>query len=203
MTALRFINDPDQLAGALSPIRRRILAALTDPTSATELAPALGLTRQKINYHLHVLERLGLVELVELRRRRGCVERVLRRSGEFVVDPGMVEQRPAGRRPSVAERDRHAAEHLIAAAGNTVRQVARMQAAAEQRGRRLLTFTVETEVAFAEPVDVHRFTDDLAAALALLVERYSAPGGRAYAVTVCGHPALADPASPPEPGGTA
>ena len=82
------MDDPDQLAGALSPIRRRILAALTDPASATELAPALGLTRQKINYHLRVLERLGLVELVELRRRRGCVERVLRRSGEFVVDPG-------------------------------------------------------------------------------------------------------------------
>ena len=78
-----------------------------------------------------------------------------------------------------------------------------MQAAAEQHGRRLLTFTVETEVAFAEPADVHRFTDDLAAALAVLVESYSAPAVGAYAVTVGGHPALADSASPPEPGGTA
>jgi hypothetical protein len=91
----------------------------------------------------------------------------------------------------VAARDRHAAEHLIAAAGRTVREVTRMQAAAAERGQRLLTFTVEIDIAFGRPADVHRFTDELAAALAAVAERFHTPGGRRYAVTVGGHPAVA------------
>jgi DNA-binding transcriptional ArsR family regulator len=191
---VRLMADPEELARALSPIRRRILAALTTPASATELAPVLGLTRQKVNYHLRVLEQLGLVELAELRQRRGCTERVLSRTGDLVVDPTVLESAAGdGGRSSdrVGARDRHAAEHLVAAAARTVREVARMQSAAAERGQRLLTFTVETEVRFAQPADVHRFTDELAAALAGVAERFHAPGGRMYAVMIGGHPALA------------
>jgi DNA-binding transcriptional ArsR family regulator len=206
---VRLMADPEELISALSPIRRRILAVLTTPASATELSPVLGLSRQKVNYHLRVLEQLGLVELVELRQRRGCTERVLRRTGEVVVDPTVLEpvaddeNRPSDR---AGIRDRHAAEHLVATAARMVREVTRMQSAAAQRGQRLLTFTVETEVGFAQPSDVHRFTDELAAALAGVAERFHTPGGRTYAVTIGGHPALAPstrPASPepasPEP----
>lgn len=191
---VRLMADPVELASALSPIRRRILAVLTEPASATELAPVLGLTRQKVNYHLRVLEQLGLVELVELRRRRGCTERVLRRTGDVVVDPAVLDSAGAdGRRFSdhTGARDRHAAEHLVAAAARTVREVTRMQSAAAERGQRLLTFTVETEVGFAQPADVHQFTDELAVALAGVVERFHTAGGRTYAVTIGGHPALA------------
>ena len=208
MTALRLLDDPDEFAGALTPLRRRVLAALTAPASATELAPALGLTRQKVNYHLRVLEQFGLVELVELRRRRGCIERVLQRTGDLVVDPALLQAPPArhaapGAR--VAERDRHAAEHLIAVASRTVRDVTRMQSAAAQQHRRLLTFTVEADIAFAEPADVHRFTDELAAALAELAKSYHSPTGRRYAVTVGGHPATGAATATddaPSPGGT-
>ena len=191
---VRLMTDPEELASALSPIRRRILAVLTAPASATELAPVLGLSRQKVNYHLRVLEQLGLVEIVELRQRRGCTERVLRRTGDLVVDPDVLEAAADdGSRPSdhAAVRDRHAAEHLVAAAARTVREVTRMQSAAAERGQRLLTFTVETDVTFAQPADVHQFTDELAAALADIAERFHTPGGRTYAVTIGGHPTLA------------
>jgi hypothetical protein len=92
---------------------------------------------------------------------------------------------------TVAALDRHAAEHLIETAGRTVREVTRMQSAAAERGQRLLTFTVETGVSFGQPADVHRFTDELAAALAGVAERFYRPGGRPYAVTISGHPAVA------------
>lgn len=194
--AMRLMDDPDQLVEALSPIRRRLLEALTEPASATELAPVLGLSRQKLNYHLHVLERLGLVELVELRQRRGCTERMLRRTADVVIDPAMMAppvdlpvEPTAGPGRAVAARDRHAAEHLIQVAGATVRDVARMQQAATERGQRLLTFTIEAEVGFAEPADVHRYTDELAAAVAAVSEKFNHPGGRRYAVTIAGHPA--------------
>src|SRR5205085_5020723 len=134
----------------------------------------LELPRQRIGYHLRELEAAGLVELVEERRRRGFVERVLRASAEaYVVDPAVMggdsDQAPGG---DAAAGDRHAAEHLVDVASRTVRDVARMQTAAERSGRRLLTFTLETEVRFGAPADVHRFTDALAAALADVVAAF-------------------------------
>lgn len=183
------LDDPDRLRAGLSPLRRRLLDSLAQPASATVLAALLDLPRQKVNYHLHVLERAGLVELVELRQRRGFTERVLRRSAAaFVVDPDVLPS-PATPEGSVRRRDRHAAEHLVATASELVRDVTRMQAAAGVRDQRLLTFTLETELAFDQPADVHAFTDALAAAVAEVTTRFHAPGGRRYRVVAGGHPA--------------
>ena len=103
---------------ALSPARRRLLDALHQPRSATQVADVVGMTRQQANYHLRVLESAGLVELVETRQRRGCTERILRATaGAFVVDPAVMQ--PAGTAP---HRDRHAAEHLVATAGRRARR---------------------------------------------------------------------------------
>jgi len=106
----------------------------------------MGLSRQKVNYPLRVLERVGLVELVELRQRRGCIERILRATAEaFVVDPSVMGG-PSG--PLIA-RDAFAAEHLVAVAGRTVRDVSLMHASVGAQAKRLLTFTIETEASFA------------------------------------------------------
>ena len=59
-------------------------------------------------------------------------------------------------------------------------------------GKRLLTFTVETEVRFAEPGDVHSFTDELADAIRQVVARYDRPDGRPYRMVASGHPAPAE-----------
>ncbi len=187
MTARDLLDEPDRVRLALSPLRRQLLARLRDPASAAQLAAELELPRQRIGYHLRELETAGLVELVEERRRRGFVERVLRATAEaYVVDPAVM-----GRHEGPADADRHAAEHLVDAAARTVRDVARMQAAAERAGSRLLTFTLETEVRFHAPADVHRFTDALAAAVADVVAAFDAPDGRPYRVVATGHPAPA------------
>lgn len=183
---MQFVDDPTRLLAALTPLRRRLLADLAEPASATESAARLGLSRQTANYHLRVLERAGLVELVELRQRRGCTERVLRASADaFVVDPSVM-SRPTD---AITSRDAYAAEHLVAVAGRTVRDVSRMRAAAGDQGKRLLTFTIETEVGFAAPAEVHEFTDALATAIAEVAQRFSTPAGRRYRVVVGGHPA--------------
>src|SRR5687768_3995360 len=104
------LSDPDRVRLALSPLRRSLLERLREPASATQLASELGLARQKVNYHLRALEDAGLVELVEQRQRRGCVERILAsRASTFVVDPSVV----GAARASVEAQDRFAAEHLI------------------------------------------------------------------------------------------
>lgn len=188
---MALLAEPDQLRGALAPLRRRLLSRLRTPASATELARELELSRQKVNYHLRRLEEAGLIELVEQRRRRGCVERVMRaRADAYVVDPslmaGAAGDAVAGEPTRAA--DRHAADHLVAAASDTVRDVTRMQAAAEQAGLRLLTFTLETEVRLGAPADLHRFTEALAEAVAGVVAGFDTPGGRAYRVLGTGHP---------------
>lgn len=156
---------------SVSPFRRQLLERLREPASATQLAADLEVGRQRVNYHLRELERAGLVELVEERRRRGCVERVLR--------------------ARAATQDRHAAEHLIVTAGDVVRDVSRMQEAAAEAGRRLLTFTIETEVRFAQPEEIEQFGEALAAAVAQVAAGFGASAGRPYRVVAGGYPAPA------------
>ncbi|OLF16768.1 winged helix-turn-helix domain-containing protein [Actinophytocola xanthii] len=185
---ITYVDEPDQVRLALSPLRRRLLARLREPASATQLAAALDLPRQRVNYHLRALENAGLVELVEERPRRGCVERIMRtRPGAFVVDPALMGAE------LTQIHDQYAAEHLVGVAAATVRDVARMQARAAEEDKRLLTFTVEAEVRFERPADVHAFTDELAQALQEVVDRYDRAEGRPYRLVVGGHPKPAAP----------
>lgn len=181
---LRYVEEPEKLRMALSPIRRQLLELLREPSSATQLAAALEVPRQRVNYHLRELEKAGLVELVEERPRRGFTERILRASaGTLVVDPGVM----GGAFSQI--QDQYAAEHLVDVAAGTVRDVARMQTAADTAGKRLLTFTLEAEVRFAEPGDVHRFTDALTEAVRRTVEQFDTEDGRPYRLIAGGHPA--------------
>ncbi|MGZ3144241.1 helix-turn-helix domain-containing protein [Lentzea chajnantorensis] len=159
-------------------MRRSLLELLASPASATQLAAALDLPRQRVNYHVRALEQAGLVELVEERRRRGCVERVLR-------------ARP-GRSVAAGVQDQFAATHLVSVAADTAREVGRMAGSAADAGKRLLTFTVETTVRFGEPGAVHEFTSDLAEAVRQLALRYDTESGRPYRVVALGHPGVSD-----------
>jgi len=187
--ALTLLDTPERVACALPDLRRRILQRLREPASAAELAREFDIPRQNLNYHLRVLEGQRLLELVELRARRGFTERVMRSVGDgLVVDPDVL----AGAAPTATgELDRHAAEHLVQAAGAVVRDVSRMSTLAQRRGKRLLTFAIEADIRFAAPSDLHDFTDALAQAVAEVVAVYDTPGGRAHRLLVAGHPAPA------------
>lgn len=189
----RLLDDLDTALVALAPIRRRILAALTEPASAAGLAEQLGLPRQKIGYHLRALEGAGLVEPAGERRKRGFTEYLFIAAGSHVLDPALL-QAPADPE-AVDAQDRHAASHLIATASAMVRDVARMRETAAQEGARLLTLTVEADVSFATPADFDAFSDDVAEAVAALARKYAAPSGRRYRLTAAAHPAVRKPAS--------
>lgn len=194
--SVALLEQPDTVRLALSPLRRRLLERLREPASAAQLAAELGMPRQKLGYHLRLLERAGLVELVEERRRRGCQERVLRASaGAFVVDPAVMSGDPQAKATTADQMlggdDRHAAEHLITVSAGTVREVTRMRAAAGKQGKRLLTFTIEATVNLGAPADLHHFSDALASAVAEVVASFDTSGGRPYRLVIGGHPASA------------
>lgn len=185
-TPMALLDDADRVRTALSPIRRRLLAELQSPGSAASLAVALGMPRQKVGYHLKALEDAGLVQLVEQRQRRGFTERLFTASADaYVIDPDLL----AGPAPEALTQDRYAADHLIRTAAETVREVGRMRQAADAEGRRLLTFTLEAEIAFAAPGDIERFAERLTQAVAALAAEFNTEGGRPYRLIAATHPA--------------
>src|SRR6476469_1316456 len=112
----------------------RVLEEMHEPQSAASLAPRLGLSRQKLNYHLRELEREGFLELVEQRQRRGCVERRLQvTSRAFADDPAQT-------------RDRFSSAYLIAAATSLMRDVTLLRERAAAVDQKLATFTMESEI---------------------------------------------------------
>ena len=193
---ITLVEEPDRVRLALSPIRRKLLDRLRTPASATQLASELTLGRQRVNYHLRALEAAGLLELVEQRQRRGCVERLLAaRADTFVVDPSVMGGRDASSVRADAQ-DRFAANHLIDSAAAIVRDVARMQTRAARQGLRLLVFTLDTEISFDTPLELERFVGALGDFVAREAAKcQSAGGGRRYRVVVGGHPAPGQPKS--------
>jgi DNA-binding transcriptional ArsR family regulator len=192
MLEVQVIENPQAAAIALEPLRTRLLAELAQPASAATLATRIGLSRQKVHYHLCALESHGLIEVVERRRWGGLTERLLvATASSYVVSPGALG--PVGADPS-RETDRLSAGYLIALGARIVREVGHLLRRANDAGQRLATLAVDTEVRFRSAADRAAFSGELAEALATLVAKYhdeSAPGGRAHRLVIVAHPAPA------------
>jgi DNA-binding transcriptional ArsR family regulator len=183
------IDDPAVALAALEPVRSRLLAELARPGSASTLAGQVGLTRQRVNYHLRTLEAHGLVSLVREQRRRGLTERIMQASAAaYVVSPGALGQ--AAVAPERAA-DRLSASYLVALAARAVREVGDLIRGADKAGKRLATLSLETHVSFRSATDRASFTRELSEAVSGLVAQYhdaNAPGGRMYRLIVVAHP---------------
>jgi DNA-binding transcriptional ArsR family regulator len=191
---LEIIHDPAAAAVALDPIRTRLLAALTEPGSAASLAHRVGLTRQKVNYHLRALEAHGLVRSVEERRWGGIVERrVVATAASYVVSPAAMGE--AASDPTRAA-DPLSARYLIALAARVVHEVGDLLRASKAHGKPLATLGLDTEVRFRSPAERAAFTTELTRSITGLVARYhdaTAPGGRTHRLVVVAHPSPRKP----------
>ena len=193
MLDLEVIDDPAAAVVALDPLRARLLAGLAEPASASTLAERVELPRQKVNYHLRILEEHGLVTEVGQRRWGGLTERLLHATAaSYVVSPALGQA--AGDPDRIA--DRLSARYLIALAARVVREVAGLVRRADQAGKRLPTLALDTEIRFRSAAERAAFTSDLADAVTTLVARYhhaGAPGGRSHRLVVVAHPVPAGP----------
>jgi DNA-binding transcriptional ArsR family regulator len=178
----------------MRPMRSQMLEALSEPGSAASLARKLDVPRQKVNYHLRELEKQGLVELVEERRRGNCVERIVRATAKsYVVSAEALATLASD--PDAA-RDVFSSRYLVAAAARTIRELALLRERADKAGKKLPSLTLQSEVRFASAAERNAFGEDLANAVAGLVEKYhdeTAEGGRRFRLLVGLHPALAAP----------
>ena len=102
-TVLQMIRDPQAAALLLEPKRQ-----------ATGLGKILEIPRQKVNYHLHQLERADLVEQLEIRKKGSVQKRLVRATAtQYLISPEALGQLGA----STSTRcDKFSIAYLVAAA---------------------------------------------------------------------------------------
>jgi DNA-binding transcriptional ArsR family regulator len=193
MLDVAVIESPDAAASALDPIKKRLLSELAVPSSAASLAARVGLTRQKVNYHLRALEAHKLVEPAEERKWGGLTERLMvATAASYVVSP-----RALGSIGADPERsnDRLSASYLIALAARMLHEVGALCRIARLKHKRVATLSIDTVIRFKSPADRAAFTSDLANAVAELAARYHddrARDGRPHRLIVAAYPAPGD-----------
>jgi DNA-binding transcriptional ArsR family regulator len=183
------IDEPAAAVVALDPVRARLLSELAEPASAAALAERVGLTRQKVNYHLRQLEAHGLVRVVGERRWGGLTERLLAATAaSYVVAPAAL---GAAASDPARAHDRLSARYAIALAARIVGEVAELVRRADATSTHPATLAIDAEIRFASPADRARFAEELTAAVTGIVARYhdeAAPVGRPHRLVVAAHP---------------
>lgn len=188
MDPIAVIDDPRAAEVTLDPVRARLLAELTEPASAAALARTLGLPRQKVNYHLRALERHGLVEQVDERRKGNVMERLVRATASsYVISPrvlGAVEPDPDD------APDRLSARWLLAIASRLVSEVGDLLTGAARERKRVASYAMEGTIRFASAAERAAFAAELTATVTALVSKYhveDAADGRDHRIVVALH----------------
>lgn len=179
--AVHVVADPERAVSLLDPTRQHLLEALAAPASAAALAERLRLPRQRLNYHLQELLRHGLVEVLHEKTRGSVQERVYRRAGNsFAISSEAIGA--LGSRPELVQ-DRFSSAYQIAVASQAIADLATLRAGAAAANQPLPTMTLEVDVRFADAQARSAFAQELADAVAALVQKHHderAPAGRTF-----------------------
>ena len=171
----------------MSDPRHRILEQVSEPDSASGVARRIGIPRQQVNYHLRELEKAGLVQFIEERRKGNCVERVVRASARsYVISPEVLGA--LGRTPE-KQADRFSTAYLILVAARMIRELAALLQRAAEADKRVATLALETEIRFATAQDRHAFAEKLTGTFAQLAAKYHSPSGRSFRLIAGAYPA--------------
>ncbi|WP_406695288.1 helix-turn-helix domain-containing protein [Singulisphaera sp. Ch08] len=189
MIDLEVIDDPGTATIALDPVRCRLLSEMVEPASAATLATRVGLTRQKVNYHLRTLEAHGLVKVAEERQWGGLTERLMvATAASYLVSP--VALGPIASDPG-RMADQLSASYLIALAARLIREVSALLRRSREADKRLPSLSMDTEIRFRSAAERAAFSHEFTDAITQLVARYhdeSGPDGRWHRLVVMAHP---------------
>jgi DNA-binding transcriptional ArsR family regulator len=181
------VEDIEALQVLGNPLRVRILELLREPGSAATVAREVGETRQKVNYHLKELERVGLVEAVGERRSGNFMETLYEAMGRsFLVSPRVAWSDP---RRVDALRQQHSLERLVMVGAQLERDAITLLDRAAFDGEQIASAAVEVDVHFADEKDRAAFLDEYLETVQKLCDRYGSRAGLPYRVVMAAHPA--------------
>jgi DNA-binding transcriptional ArsR family regulator len=181
------VEDIEALQVLGHPLRVRILEALREPGSAATVAREVGEARQKVNYHLKELERVGLVTPVGERRAGNFIETLYEAvARSFLISPRVAWSDP--RRVDTL-RQQHSLERLVMVGGQLERDAISLLDRAAFDGEQIASAAVEVDVHFADEKHRAAFLEKYLATVKELCDRYGSTEGLPYRVVMAVHPA--------------
>ena len=198
---LELIDSPHKAAVLMNPLRAALLRSAVEAGSATELAARLGLTRQRVNYHVRALARAGLLRRAGRRRKRNMIEqRYVATARSYVLSPDVLG--PAGAQSEAGERgpspeDEFSGARLMELTARAQSELGRSMQAAMREGKRLSTLSLDASFRFESAEQRAVFAAALGAAVLEVVSRHASPmegasgaagAGRPYRLLIGCHP---------------
>lgn len=194
------VVDPRRAAALMHPIRLRILHQAAQPTSATQAAGRLGLTRQRVNHHFRQLITSGFLRSAGRRRKRNMVEKLYVASAVgYLLSPEMLGPVRADWRAMAQPRS---GAYLLALLANAQADVA--QARGGKAGPLAETISLKSQFRLRDGPEREEFTRALREALTEVVTRYThaaapeegaAASGRLHRMIVACYPYSPEPGS--------
>lgn len=175
---LSVVREAGQAAALLChPLRLRILAALLEPDSATGVARRMNLPRQTVNYHVRELALARLLARAGRRRRRHMYEqRYVATARGYVLSPELLGKLAAD---PAQVADTLSARYLLGLASKVQSEVTRAAEEATAEGKRIVTFSLYTELRFVSPEQRAAFAEDLQRTILEVTARHGVPFAKA------------------------
>jgi DNA-binding transcriptional ArsR family regulator len=186
MRELVEIRKLAQARALLHPVRVRMLEELDTPRTCRELGETLGHSPQRVHHHLKEMRSVGLIEIVETRRRGNLLEAVYRRTGKaYWFSPTLARGKTAQ-----AVRAELSLHNLLVMSETLQGDVARLLERSTMAEVPSLGF--DAEVALPSEADRERFTQDLLRAFHDVAEKYQGTSDDArFKVMVACYPSSA------------
>lgn len=191
------ITDRSRATDILHPLRLEILRLAREPVSASELSPRLGLSRQRINYHVRLLARGGFLRKAGRRRRRNMIEqRYVASAPAFLLSPELLGGVGADWRRM---EDAASPGYLLALNCQMGSDLVRVWRESGRTGKRAATLSLKSQFRFESPEQRERFTKALQDAVVRVVTDHTSPNlnpdgspapGRAYRLVLGCYPYL-------------
>jgi DNA-binding transcriptional ArsR family regulator len=184
--SLQCVTDRAQAAEILHPLRLEILRLAREPVSASELAPRLGLSRQRVNYHVRRLARSGFLRPAGRRRRRNMIEqRYVASAGAFLLSPDLLGTVGADWRRL---EDPASADFLLALGCQMESDLVRIWRAEQAGGKPVSTLSLKSQFRFGSAAQRDRFVRALEEAVVRVVTEHTSPNLRSDGAPAPGLP---------------
>jgi DNA-binding transcriptional ArsR family regulator len=168
------------------PLRIRLLAALRLPASAAAAARDVGEPRQKVNYHLKELERVGLVRVVERRTVGNLIETVYQAvASSFVLGDETLWADP---RRAQAMREQESLQRLVDVGRRLRRDAAALLDHAAFDGEQIPSASIEVDIRLSSDAERAAFLRELVNAIKPVLDRYGSRRGSAYKLAFAAYP---------------
>jgi hypothetical protein len=187
VAAALVLSDPEAIAAATHPVRAAILDAMREPSTAAEVARAIGQSRQNTAYHVRELEKVGLLRHVGQRQKGNFLEQTYQSVADTVViSPACTwgDQR----RRTEALADQLSLSALFDAGQRLQRDSAVLLDRAAFEGEEIASASAVTDIRFGSEAARSAFLREYTEAVATLARKHGSRRGRRYHVILATYP---------------